>query len=244
MEITFQALTIIDTVTNLLEIIWINNKTSENVAQQFSNCWLARYPWPFRVVHDNGGEFIGWEFQDLLRRLGIISVLTTVKNPQSNAIVERSHHTIADIIRVMSHVSPPNNNGSAEAMMDNAFASCVHSMRIAVNGTLRTSPGALAFNRDMMVDVPLVHNLMAIRDRRQKLIDENLRRVNAKRINYNFSVGDEVMVDEYDPVKICRRKHGPYRIVRVFTNNCVRVQLSPHVQETFNIRKLSPYKGI
>ena len=113
-----------------------------------------------------------------------------------------------------------------------------------MNGTLRTSPGALAFNRDMMVDVPLVHNLMAIRDRRQKLIDENLRRLNAKRINYNFSIGDEVMVDEYDPVKICRRKHGPYRIVRVFTNNCVRVQLSPHVQETFNIRKLSPYKGI
>ena len=59
MEITFQALTIIDTVTNLLEIIRINNKTSENVAQQFSNCWLACYPWPFRVVCDNGGEFIG-----------------------------------------------------------------------------------------------------------------------------------------------------------------------------------------
>ena len=177
------------------------------------NCWLARYPWPFIVVHENGGEFIGWEFQDLLRRLGIIYVPTIVKNPQSNAIVERSHHTIADILRVMSHVSPPDNNGSAEAMIDNAFASCVHSMRIAVNGTLRTSPGALAFNRDMMVDVPLVHNLIAIKDRRQKLIDENLRRVNAKRINYNFSVGDDVMVDEYYPVKMDIKKHRPYPII-------------------------------
>ena len=59
MEITFQALTIFDTVTNLLEIIWIKNKTSENIVQQFSNCWLACYIWPFRVVHDNSSGFIG-----------------------------------------------------------------------------------------------------------------------------------------------------------------------------------------
>lgn len=58
-EIAFQALTIIETVTNLLEIIWIKNKISENVAQQFLNYWLTYYPRPFRVVHDNGGEFIG-----------------------------------------------------------------------------------------------------------------------------------------------------------------------------------------
>lgn len=52
------------------------------------------------------------------------------------------------------------------------------------------------------------------------------------------------MVDKYDPIKISLRKHRPYQIVRVFMNNCVQVQLPPHVQETFNVRKLSSYKGI
>ena len=90
--IVFKVLTTIDPVTNLLEIIRIKYKSSAHIEQQFSNCWLSRYPWPTRIVHDNGGEFIGWEFQALLTKLGIRSVPTsTVKNPQSNAIVERLH---------------------------------------------------------------------------------------------------------------------------------------------------------
>ena len=40
-ELIFKALTCIDPVTNLVEIIRINNKTSQHVAEQFSNCWLS-----------------------------------------------------------------------------------------------------------------------------------------------------------------------------------------------------------
>ena len=87
-ELEFKALTIMDTVTNLLEIVRIDNKKSENITQLFANTWLSRYPWPAQIIHDNGGEFIGHEFQDMMRSLGITSKPTTVKNPQSNAIVE------------------------------------------------------------------------------------------------------------------------------------------------------------
>ena len=80
-SIVFKALTAINPVTNLLEIIQINDKSSTHVAQHFSNCWLSRYPWRTRVVHDNEEEFIGWEFQGLLTQLGIRSVPTIVKNP-------------------------------------------------------------------------------------------------------------------------------------------------------------------
>eukprot|EP00957_Ditylum_brightwellii_P106665 8137399-Ditylum_brightwellii.AAC.2 len=40
-EIEFNALTCIDTVTNLMEMIRINNKTAAHVAQQFENCWIS-----------------------------------------------------------------------------------------------------------------------------------------------------------------------------------------------------------
>ena len=80
------ALTIKDTASNLVELVQIENKKSENVARRFHNTWLARYPQPKSVINNNGGEFTGQEFQGLLYNLGIKPSGTTVKNPQSNAI--------------------------------------------------------------------------------------------------------------------------------------------------------------
>jgi hypothetical protein len=53
----FMALTTIDTVTNLVELIRIDNKESKTVARKFAQCWLTGYPWPQRCVHDPGTEF-------------------------------------------------------------------------------------------------------------------------------------------------------------------------------------------
>ena len=171
---TFQLpQTAIHPVTNLLEIIRINDKSSARAAQQLSNCWLvSRYPWPTRVeLHGNGGEFIGWNFQSLLRQLGIQSVPTsTAKNPQSNAIIERLRQTMGDIPRVMLHINPPRNEkNDANQIVENSLlaATCVHLFRCAVNHTMQTSPGALVFQRGMMMNVPLiVANLYSIQQRR------------------------------------------------------------------------------
>ena len=40
----FNALTCVNSVTNLVKIIRVQNKTREHVAQQFENCWLLKYP--------------------------------------------------------------------------------------------------------------------------------------------------------------------------------------------------------
>merc|ERR1711907_506617 len=138
------------------------------------------------------GEFLGMEFQNVLRQLGIASIPTTVKNPQSNAIVERVHRTMGDILRVLLHVSPPTTLDDANRMVENALATCQHACRIAVNHTMQTSPGAMVFNRDMLLNIPLTANLITIQERKQQLIDENLRRMNAKRIEYNYNVNDRV----------------------------------------------------
>ena len=82
-----------------------------------------------------------------------------VKNPQANAIVEQLHKTIADILRVMIHVDPPQNEPDTTNMIDNALATVVHALRCAVNHTMQTMPGAMVFNRDMMINVPLIANL-------------------------------------------------------------------------------------
>jgi hypothetical protein len=40
----FSALTIINLVTNLVEIVCVNNKTTATVTAHFINAWLACYP--------------------------------------------------------------------------------------------------------------------------------------------------------------------------------------------------------
>ena len=52
-----------------------------------------------QVVHDNGTEFIGAEFQEMLSSYNIEPKCTTVKNPTANLLVERLHSTLEDQLR-------------------------------------------------------------------------------------------------------------------------------------------------
>ena len=152
----------VDTFTNVPEIIRINGKTSKHVTEQFSNTWLARYPKPNRCTTDNGGEFTGHEFQKMLALEGITHNRTTVKNPQANAVCERMHATMGSVLRTLTSGEMPTTVREAEQLVDNAIQRCVRALRCAINQTLKTSPGGLAFHRDMLIDVPLMANVDGI----------------------------------------------------------------------------------
>ena len=38
----------------------------------------------------------------------------------------------------------------------------MHAMRCAYNHTMQTSPGAMVFNRDMMINIPMIADINAI----------------------------------------------------------------------------------
>ena len=103
----FKALTSIYPVTNLVELTRINNATSEEITRTFAQSWLTRYPWPTRCVHDNGGEFIGWGFQELLAKCNIKDVSTTSCNPTANSVCKRMHQTVGNILRTLLLEDPP-----------------------------------------------------------------------------------------------------------------------------------------
>ena len=56
----FMALTIIDVVTNLVELVRIDNKSSAHVAMHFENTWLLQYPRPSFCIYDQGGNLWGF----------------------------------------------------------------------------------------------------------------------------------------------------------------------------------------
>jgi hypothetical protein len=69
-KVEFNALTCIDTASNLVELIHVDNKTAEHIRDKFIQSWLCRYPHPIQCLHyDKGGEFIGQNFQWLLEIL-------------------------------------------------------------------------------------------------------------------------------------------------------------------------------
>ena len=80
-----------------MEIVRLDNKTSEHITRKFEQVWQARYPWPSRCVHDNGGEFTGWEFQEFLERSNITDVPTKLYNPHANAVCEYMHQTVGNV---------------------------------------------------------------------------------------------------------------------------------------------------
>ncbi len=51
------------------------------------------------VIHDIGGEFTGFAFQQLLCLLNIKLVPTTNKNPLANAICKCMHQTVATVLK-------------------------------------------------------------------------------------------------------------------------------------------------
>jgi len=238
----FNALTCIDPVTNLVELVRIDRKTSQHIRDKFEQTWLSRYPWPTRCIHDLGGEFIGHEFQLLLERCSIKDVPTTSKNPQSNAICERMHQTVANILRTVLYTNPPRTVGDAKAMIDSALATAMHAMRTNVATTLQSSPGALVFNRDMFHNVPLVADWHMITQAREHHVNENLRRQNRRRRRYDYAVDQQVLKKVFDPTKLGPRTTGPYTITRVHANGNVTMRIRPGVLERINIRRILPYR--
>ena len=244
-EVKFRAFTCIDPVTNLTEIVRVDNTRSKHVAAKFEQSWLSRYPRPDRCVYDRGSEFVGLEFQRLLRQAQIKDKPISAKNPQANAICERMHQSVGNILRTLLRTHTPTDYDSATELVDSALATATHSLRSTVHGTLQMSPGAIVFNRDMLLNIPLIADLHAMQQRRQKLIDDNLIRANSKRRSKDYQPNDQVLIlHEKDQLnKLDDRSYGPFPITRIHTNGTVDVQMKPNVTQTINIRRIRPYKS-
>ena len=209
---------------------------------QFENQWLARYPRPVSCIYDPGPEFIGEPFQECLQRNGIQPSPTTVKNPQANAVCERLHSTVGDILRSMMHEHPPTNVAQAYELIDTALASAQFAVRASVNRTMGLSPGAIVFHRDMFHDIPLLINYNDLRERRQAVIDQNNLRANRRRHFHDYQPGQEVLVLTFKPNKTEPRAIGPFRIDQVHVNGTITIRRNAYITERINVRRVRPYR--
>ena len=63
--------------------------------------WLSRYPTPMEITYYQGSEFIGHEFRKypIQKEYLITAKPSTPVNPTSNAILERIHQVLGNIVR-------------------------------------------------------------------------------------------------------------------------------------------------
>jgi transposase InsO family protein len=222
-DLVVHAITMIDITTTLTETVRIENKTSSHCALQFENHWLSRYPRPLRCVHDQGTEFVGLNFQHMLAMNGIQSVPTTVRNPQANAVCERMHKTVQDMLN-SSLRDPPDNVATAIELVDTCLAAASRALRSAVHQSMQISPGALVFHRDMLLPIPLSADYNEIRIRRQAIIDENNRKANLRRHFKDYSPGDQVLILLRPLSKLGQKTMGPFPITQVHINGTVTIE--------------------
>ena len=164
LKLVFNALTCIDPVTNLIEISRLHGKkTAKNALRLFENNWLARYPRPAKIVHDHGPEFHGHDFQFPIEYAGIKCKNISPNTPTANSIIEASHKIIGQIIRTLLALKPPKTKTDADNIIDEALATAMHALRCNPVSTLGNySPGALVFNRDMLLNLPLVTDIITL----------------------------------------------------------------------------------
>ncbi len=81
---------------------------------------------------------------------------TTAKNPQSNAVCERMHQTVGNVLRMLLHGNPLQNIANAAQYLRKALSIAMHAMQAEVHSTLGSSPDNLVFIRDMFLNIPLI----------------------------------------------------------------------------------------
>ena len=97
--LTLWALTMIDPATRCFKMREIKTKSADTLANVLEQAWLTRYPWPTRMIFDRGSECKAELCQMIKNDVGIKVEPITTRNPQANAIVERVHQTIGNMIR-------------------------------------------------------------------------------------------------------------------------------------------------
>ncbi len=100
----------------------------------------------------------------------------------------------------------------ARDIIDNALATAMHAMQTTVATTLGSTPGALAFTRDMFLNVPLIADWQAIARTCDHHVNENLRCANSKQRQYDYAPGQQVLKKVHNPTKLGVRMEGPYTI--------------------------------
>ncbi len=108
---------------------------------------------------------------------------------------------------------------------------------------LKASPGAAIFGRDMLFHIPFIADWQKIGECRQRLTDLNNARENKGRIDYDYKIGQEVLLRKEDVLRNAESiwHKRPRLITTVHTSGTITVQCG-NKNNRINIRRVKPFE--
>ncbi len=94
----------------------------------------------------------------------------------------------------------------------------------------------------MLFDIPFIADWKTIGENRQKLTDRNTDQENEGRIDYDYKVGEKILVRNKGIIRKAQSlwQKGPWTITTVHTNGNIMVQCG-NKEERLNIRRVKPF---
>jgi hypothetical protein len=74
------------------------------------------------------------------------------------------------------------------------FLDATWAIRSTYHTVLKASPGAAIFGQDMLFDIPFIADWKTLGEHRQRLTDRNTDHENKGRIDYDYKVGQKILV--------------------------------------------------
>jgi hypothetical protein len=78
--------------------------------------------------------------------------------------------------------------------VDVFFDNAAWAIRSTYHTLPKASPGAAIFGQEVLFNIPFVANWYKIGEHRQSLTDRNNERKNIQRIDYDYKIGDQVLI--------------------------------------------------
>ena len=149
---------------------------------------------------------------------------------------------MGQILRTIFDSEQPQTLSKMDNVINSALSSTMRALRSSASTSLDgVSPGALVFGRDMLLNIPIVTDIISITHNRQLQTDLRLERENKRRSHHEYTVGQQVYLQNHYSAadKLKPAFLGPYKILQVHTNGTLTVERG-QVHERVSIRRCKP----
>lgn len=142
----YNFLILVDAYTKWPEVHIVNNITAETTIMKCREIF-SRFGLPVQIVSDNGRTFISAEFQEFLKRNGIIHKVTAPYNPATNGQAERFVQTLKkSLLSINTH----------KLDLNVALQRTLMQYRITPHCTTEVAPAELMFNRKIRCSLDIM----------------------------------------------------------------------------------------
>ena len=140
----------------------MSQKSRGKLVSYLAPTGFCRYPRLRKVIHDNGFEFTGYEFQEMCSSYGVKLQLKTVTTLRSNSVAERMHLTMGYMLRTTGFEGEEWPQKLNVALKSVAWAICYTISRIS-----GYTSGKLVFSTDMIMQIKVIADWEAIKKKKQ-----------------------------------------------------------------------------